>query len=379
MRSGLALICTLAACTFGSPPSAEPDAGADPVPMPDACASFSSQLDTCALEHQIPLELSGDLMFDTDTGVLTRNGASVTVVSKIVPTLGGEVRALLATSVLFRNTARLRAVGTRGFAIVASGSITLQAGAVIDVSTGGAGARATCDSGPARGGNDDGGAAGGGGGGFGAKGGDGGNGDSDQGESTGGRGGDAAATPPPGPIGGCTGAGGGDQSAANPGGAPGLGGGAVFLVSNATIGISVGAGIQAGGGGGAGGTRTTGNGDAGGGGGGSGGMIFLEARVVRSDGILAANGGGGGQGSGNGAAGMPGTPGRFGIDLAPGGQGGGSSGTDGAAGGHRASLPGATPTNVGQGAGGGGGGGVGILRVVSPDQQLGALVSPAPT
>ena len=34
---------------------------------------------------------------------------------------------------------------------------------------------------------------------------------------------------------------------------------------------------------------------------------------------------------------------------------------------------------IDDGGGGGGGGSVGIMRVVSPDQQLGARVSPAPS
>ena len=375
MRWGLALIVMLAACSFGGPPRLDPDAG--PPPAPDACVSFSSQLDTCALEQPIPLDLSEMLVFDTDTGVLTRNGAPITVVSKTVPTADGEVRALLATQVIFQNNAHLRAEGTRGFAIVATESITLKTGAMIDVSAGGAGYRAGCPDGPDRGEGDNSGAAGGGGGGFGAKGGDGGNGDQDQGQSQGGGGGEAASTPPAGVLGGCPGASGGDQSILNPGGVAGIGGGAVYLVSNATIGISDMAGIQAGGGGGSGGTSTSGNGDAGGGGGGSGGMIFLEARVIRNDGILAANGGGGGQGSGNGVVGVAGMTGLFGIDQAPGGQGGGSTGTDGGAGGHLARPPGAKPMGVKNGGGGGGGGSAGIIRVVSPDQQLGALVSPA--
>ena len=284
MRSGLALASVLMGCSFDLPADIHADGG-NPS-SPDACVSFSSQLDTCALAEPIPLDLSGMLVFDTDTGVLTRNGISVSVVSQALPTPGGEVRALLATLVIFQNDAQLRAQGTRGFAIVATGSITMQAGSLIDVSAGGAGHRAACPSGPTRGEADDKGAAGGGGGGFGAQGGDGGNGDLDSSQSQGGSGGLAVPSPPAGVLGGCSGAGGGDQSVANPGGNAGLGGGAVYLVSNVTIGISDTAGIQAGGGGGAGGTRTAGNGDAGGGGGGSGGMIFLEARVVRSEGTL---------------------------------------------------------------------------------------------
>lgn len=377
MQWWLALIGTVAACTFGDPTNVGPDAGTNP--GSDACVSFSSQLDTCTLEQPIPLDMSGELVFNTDTGQLIGNGIPVTVISKVVPTLDGEVRVLFATLMILQNNTHLRAEGTLGFAIVATDSITMKAGSLIDVSAGGAGYRAVCPGGPTRGAGDSDGAAGGGGGGFGAKGGDGGNGDMDMVESLGGVGGAAASPPPAGVRGGCSGAGGGDQSIMNRGGSAGLGGGAVYVVSNFTIGISDTAGIQAGGAGGAGGTRTTGSGDAGGGGGGSGGMIFLEASVVRSEGVLAANGGGGGQGSGDDVAGAAGMPGLFGIDPAPGGQGANTSGTDGGAGGHRASPLGAKPTAADLGGGGGGGGGVGIIRVVSPDQQLGTRVSPAAT
>jgi hypothetical protein len=382
MRWGLALFYTLAACRFTAPEGALPDADTTPPPPPDACVTFSSQFDTCVLTGHIKLDLSGALEFNTDSGVLTSNGNPVMVATRAVQTHGAEVQALLATSLNLQPGAKLHAVGSRAFAIVATGSITLQPNAVIDVSAGGAGARMTCDNGPDRGENDGGGAAGGGGGGYGAKGGDGGDGNSDGlgGDSDGGGGGEAAAEAPAGPLGGCPGAGGGDQSSGNPGGAPGLGGGAVYLVSNATLGLVATAGIQAGGGGGAGGTRNASFGDAGGGGGGAGGMIFLEARVLRTEGgILAANGGGGGQGSGNSAAGMPGATGLLSVDAAPGGQGGGSSGTNGAAGGNLAKPEGSKPTTVSPGGGGGGGGGVGIIRVMSPDQRLGTLVSPTPS
>jgi hypothetical protein len=268
---------------------------------PDACTSFSAQLDTCQLPNPFPLMLAGTLIFDTNLGVLKdSNGIETPVVSVPVMTLGAEVRALVATSVVLMPNTILRAEGVRGFAIVAREAITIQANTIIDVSQGGAGHRGDCGAAAAvKGMDDNDGGAGGGGGGLGATGGDGGNGDADMGQSTGGAGGAAAAAVPPGPLGGCPGASGGrDPNSGNDGGAGGRGGGAVYLVSAATIGIAAGAGIYAGGGGGGGGTRISGSGDAGGGGGGSGGSIFLEAPAIRSGGILAANGGGGGGGGG---------------------------------------------------------------------------------
>lgn len=377
MRWGLALAGMLAACSFGPPPAAGPDAG--PGADGDGCRSFSSQIDTCELDQQSLLNLSGELLYNTDTNEITRNGTAFSVISTLAQTADGEIRVLLAAQVIFQANAHLRVEGGRGFGIVATDSITLATGALIDVSAGGAGHRTTCPGGPSRGMDDNDGAAGGGGGGFGALGGPGGIGDLDNGASLPGAGGSPTVPVPAGVLGGCAGASGGDQSPANLGGIAGLGGGAVYLASKASIGITMGAGINAGGGGGGGGTRTAGSGDAGGGGGGSGGMIFLEAPVIRSAGILAANGGGGGKASGGGFAGVAGTNGLLGIDAAPGGTGGMSSGADGGRGGHRASPLGARPPAVTNGGGGGGGGGAGIVRILSPDADLGALVSPAPT
>jgi hypothetical protein len=377
MRWGLALFGMLAACNF-EPPSTE---GADGGPGGDGtgCRSFSSQIDTCKLDQQSLLNLSGELLFNTDTNEITRNGTAFAVISTLAQTADGEMRVLLAAQVIFQVNAHLRVEGARGFGIVATDTITMATGALIDVSAGGAGHRTTCPGGPLRGMDDNDGAAGGGGGGFGALGGPGGNGDADNVQSLAGAGGSFAFPAPTGVLGGCDGASGGDQSPANLGGLAGLGGGAVYLASRKSIGIAMGAVINASGGGGGGGTRTVDTGDAGGGGGGSGGMIFLEAPVIRSDGILAANGGGGGEGSGGSFAGVAGPAGMLGIGAAPGGMGGTPTGADGGSGGHRASPLGARPTMVLNGGGGGGGGGVGIIRVASPDQRLGDLVSPAPT
>jgi hypothetical protein len=57
---------------------------------------------------------------------------------------------------------------------------------------------------------------------------------------------------------------------------------------------------------------------------------------------------------------------------------GSNTGADGGAGGHLGDPAGVKPPLVLAGGGGGGGGGVGVIRVRSPDAQLGTLVSPAP-
>jgi hypothetical protein len=383
MKLGLALPCALsAACGFSSPKGGETPDDA-PVIVPDAaCKSFSAQLDTCPLPMGYPMQLAGTYLFNTDTGVLKdANQIETPVVTVAFTTSGVDMRAIVATSVDLQPGTILSAEGVRGFAIVATGAILLQANARIDVSAGGAGYRSGCGAATAGNGEDDNqGGAGGGGAGLGAAGGTGGNGDSDQSQSMGGMAGAAAAAPPEGPIGGCTGGNGGKgDSNQNLGGAGGRGGGAVYLVSAISLTIASGAGIDAGGEGGAGAVRVDNNGDAGGGGGGSGGSIFLEAPRIRVGGIIAANGGGGGEGSGGQVNGKNGDPGTFGTGPAGGGQTGNGTGARGGAGGARDAPTGTQPMEVLQGGGGGGGGGVGFIRVKSADADLGQEVSPAAT
>jgi hypothetical protein len=362
---------------------------AEPMPRPDgACMSFAQQLNTCLLpnENAIALMLSGDLTLNTDTGVLKNTaGIETPVTSAVVKNLGGdEMRVLVATSVTLTPNTKLRATGVRGFAIVAREAITLQAQAVIDVSRGGAGYRSSCGTDSPINGMPTAGAvsagAGGGGGGFGAAGGDGGNGNADGTQTTGGAGGKAVAAAPTYPIGGCSGGKGGlGDDPLNPGGAGGAAGGTVYLVSTMSISIANNAGIDAGGDGGLPGMVNLSNGESGGGGGGSGGSIFLEAPVIRSDGILVANGGGGGEGSGLGSEGRAGSPGVFGLAPANGGKGGSGEGADGGDGGFVTTPAGQKPTQIRNGGGGGGGGGVGFIRVKSPDAMLGTKVSPPAT
>lgn len=376
MRAVLALALTTG-CGFSTPgtPQVEgqtDDAGPD---MPDACATFSQQLDSCAASGA-DLTLSGMNVINTDTGILAAEAGPIAISSRLVTTTTSsiEVRAVAVGTLTLAANAQLRAVGSRPLAIVASGKVYLLQNALIDVSGGGAGARSTCPGGPTKGEDDTLGAAGGGGGGFGAVGGLGGNGNADDGGSVGGNYGIASALPL-GPLGGCAGAIGG--VGADPGGDGGLGGGALYIVSASEIELLGGAVINAGGGGGGGGKKLQSQyGDAGGGGGGSGGMILLEAPKVRSAGVLAANGGGGGEGSGNGSAGNPGNPGTLDMTRANGGAGGSPTATDGGKGGAGVMVAGEPPGGPDDGGAGGGGGGVGFIRVVSPDRMLGAMVSP---
>ncbi len=376
MRAVLALALTTG-CGFstpGTPQVAGPtdDAGLD---LPDACTTFSQQLDSCA-GTGADLTLSGMNVINTDTGILAAAAGPVAISSQLVTTTTNamEVRAVYVGSLTFAANAQLRAVGSRPLAIVAAGKVYLLQNALIDLSAGGAGTMAACQGGPTKGQDDSGGAAGGGGGGFGGVGGMGGNGNRDGSGSTGGNYGIASPLPA-GPHGGCPGAIGG--AGGDPGGDGGLGGGTLYIVSASEIELLGGAVITAGGGGGGGGKKVQSQyGDAGGGGGGSGGMILLEAPKVHSAGALAANGGGGGEGSGNGSAGNPGTVGGTGTTRANGGSGGTPTGTDGGKGGAGVMIAGEPPGGADNGGAGGGGGGVGFIRVVSPDRVLGAMVSP---
>lgn len=371
------LLTLVAACEY-TPAVGElsPDASS---PSDAPCTTFSSFLDTCALPAGAPLTLSGALRFDTNTGDLFDGATPIAVTTQTFTTPSGEIKAILGSAIVLAAGTSLRAEGARGFAIIATDSIQLENGAVIDVAVNGAGARAVCASMPDLGTDRDGGAGGGGGGGFGGPGGVGGAGDNDSSTpAPGGIGGEVVELPL-GIVGGCPGAAGGDDNN-DDGGRGGFGGGAVYLAAARRIDLAAASGIDAAGEGGAGGDQHgVFNGDAGGGGGGSGGMIVLESPTIASSGTLAANGGGGGEGSGNADPGAAGMRGSFGTTRASGGNGRSGTGSDGGSGGAKPDRAGGSVGSSLQGGGGGGGGGAGFIRLLTTTEDINALVSPEPS
>lgn len=377
-RRGLhrALLASMASmaigCGFHAPMAIGDDAAVD---APDACVSFSSQIDTCALAFAGELVIpSGAAIYDTDKHELTVGSVPIAVAHASMASRAGMIEVIYAQQVRLATGAQLRAIGALPLAIAAAESIAFEDSALLDVSVGGAGLQPVCSDGAVAGAAHPGGAPGGGGGGYGAAGGMGGTGDGDKGPVAGGRGG-AALAKPNAPLGGCSGAKGGLGNAnGNDGGAGGVGGGAIYLVAGDAIALGNAAKVLANGGGGRGGAM----GDHGGGGGGAGGMIFLEAmRVEAAQATLAANGGGGGEGGQASVAGRDGQPGAADVMPAPGGTGGAPDGGAGGAGGYADNAAGQPSTEVKDGGGGGGGGSVGYIVVSSKAAaaQLG-MVSP---
>jgi hypothetical protein len=355
------------ACSFehGQSTTTQPDARVD---SPAGCRTFSSQFDTCGDSSVVDVVIGTTATYDTATGVMVNGANTLNVPHLMVEGKAGPIDVLLVRDMRMAPNARLRVNGPRPLAIIAYGSVTLETGAIIDASDGGAGARMTCPNSAVAGIGNTGGAGGGGGGGFAAIGGSGGNGNSDGEAAPGGTGGEVVSMPA-GPLGGCSGASGGNGD--DPGGVGGKGGGAIYIAAQTRIDIGTSAGINVGGGGGQGGRRESfSDGDAGGGGGGSGGMIMLESPIVHSVGVLAANGGGGGEASGGSGGGDNGDAGVLGTAAAAGGSGDSSSGTDGGAGGAKASPNGVSVTAGGAGGGGGGGGGVGFIVIESDDAMI---------
>ena len=364
-------VVLFAGCSFTHGEASETGTFDSPPPVDAPGCNFSSQFDTCSLTASGDLTLSGSNSYDTNTGTLTENGTAMSVMHVVLAGQEGNVDALVVHDFHMTSGAQLRATGMLPLAIVATGSATLDAAALIDLTAGGAGTRPSCPGGAMPGQDHGGGAGGGGGGGFGAAGGNGGDGDTDNGGSMGGPGGAAAATMPKGPLGGCPGARGGTGD--DPGGDGGFGGGAIYIVAQVQITLAPGAGINAGGGGGRGGRVSfASNGDGGGGGGGSGGMILLESAHVDNGGFLAANGGGGGEGSGNGDSGYAGFTGQLSTMAAMGGGDNSPTGSNGANGGAKASPAGDPGPPPEAGGGGGGGGGVGYILLRSKMLTAGA-------
>ena len=376
MRWGAIVLGFLVGCGFrvsdapGLQDALDGPGGGDGMSGGEGCAtpSFSTQVDTCGLALDTDLTLSGNLVtYDTGTHELRVGAVVMAVAHMTLMAKAGDVDAILARDVHLTSGTDLVATGPLPFAIVASGSVTLDDGAAIDVGRGGAGALPVCSS-PAHVGGSAAVGGGGGGGGYGDAGGNGGTGNIAV--APGGTGAGSIGMPD-GPSGGCPGGSGG-IGAASGAAAGGPGGGALYIVAADSITLGGGAVLTAAGGGGRGGGSIGG----GGGGGGSGGMIFLEAlHVMGPTSQIAANGGGGGEGA-DGVAGSDGNPGSTSTSRAEGGTGGATNGTDGGRGGSQEQPAGEDVTAKLVGGGGGGGGSVGYIHIKSNDVQLGS-VSPA--
>jgi hypothetical protein len=261
-------------------------------------------------------------------------------------------------------TGTLVVSGSRPLVLLASDTLRVSAGSLIDVSstrspshTGAGGNASQCDpSGAGTTGVDSGGGAGGS---FADAGGDGGDSSSSVAGGTAG----AKASAIDVLRGGCPGASGGGAV----GGGGGSGGGAIALLAGTSITLTGSINASGAGGNGAAGTN------AGGGGGGSGGMIVLDAPLLTGAGTLIANGGGGGEGAST-LGGNPGEDPSLATPLvqAQGGQGNSNAGNggDGAAG---ATTKGGKGTKGSSGdGGGGGGGGAGAVLLFGTDMLTGA-------
>jgi hypothetical protein len=294
---------------------------------------------------------------------------------------GNGYCVVVATTIMVNGT--LRAAGSKPLVLIASDSLTIAGGGLIDASSRrsravgapekGAGADANttiCVAGtPAS--NRGGGA----GGSFTGAGGTGGNGSAANAGTPG-----TPATPPITALrGGCPG-----QDGQNTAGSGGHGGGAVYLIAGTRIDIG-GNGINVGGEAGGGGTQGPSGG--GGGGGGAGGMIGLDAPTVMLTGSasVVANGAGGGEGGSGGNT----TSGENGTDAittgaARGGNqntgsgGDGGNGSAGAAAGPGMPGTNGTPAGGNNGGGGGGGGGAGII-IAPAGTNFGTKASPPAT
>jgi hypothetical protein len=270
---------------------------------------------------------------------------------------------VVTSDLTLTSNAVLRAHGARPLVLLSTGTINLQAAAIIDVSSmhagpdriGAGGNALTC-----RAGTPPIGPGGGYGGSFQGQGGHG----KPVGTATGGLPASGMPAPPPSLRGGCPGGAGNGSAPGSSDGAGGAGGGAVALV--AANDIDLGGTINASGAGGQGGGSPP-VGGGGGGGGGSGGMIVLDAPMIvpGHDALLFANGGGGGGGTGGMITGAPGSespePGRSGgrgETRGPNGAGAEGSSGDVLNGGDAID----NVNDLGIGGGGGGGGGAGFIH-----------------
>jgi len=342
-------------------------------PLPDACTTFASQLDTCTVAATGDLMIGGDLLYDTETHILVGSNGSIPVNSVVVDTPTGQVDMVIADNFTLLAGGNLRVTGELPFGVVAFGAINLNG--TLDADEGGAGARGRTACGTAagqQGTTNAAGSSGGGGGALRGAGGDGGKGDTNGTPVDGGAGG-VAISLPAGVLGGCPGGRGGGGSGI--GGSGGSGGGAVYLVARGTINLT--GVIDVGGSGALRGHALSGAG----GGGGSGGMILIEGPVVNVTGTLVSNGGGGSGGADDvaGNEGTDGEPGQRSTTRAKGGLGAlmieGGDGGDGGAGN---TIDGVTSTDTADNGGGGGGGGCGFIAIGAASKSTAtATISPA--
>src|SRR5690242_4072785 len=99
----------------------------------DATCRFSSQFDTCSLSGTNDLVLSGTNTYDTNTGTLMMGVTPIVVTHVVLAGGAGNVDAIVVHDFTMTAGAQLRATGMLPLAIVAFGSASLQAGALVDL------------------------------------------------------------------------------------------------------------------------------------------------------------------------------------------------------------------------------------------------------
>ncbi|HET9624151.1 MAG TPA: hypothetical protein VFP84_22415 [Kofleriaceae bacterium] len=301
----------------------------------------------------------------TLTGPINTDDAAACA-SNVSPASSPGLCILAGTTITVAGVAS--AHGSRPLVLLASGAITIPAGAAIDVAghLGGIPQATGPGAGACVAGTPGGKGGGGAGGSFGSMGAPGG---PSAGNDPGGKA--ASVVTPTRLVGGCPGQDGiasGDVTG-QPGKA-GPAGGALALLSKTAIEID--GVVDASGGGGAAATHN----NHGGGGGGAGGLIVVDAPMVTgSGGRLFATGGGGGEGAG----GMDGVNGADPTDPTQPASGGAGV-TTGGDGGNGAAQPAAMAGKKGDSAagGGGGGGGNGLIKLFTAPKITGVTVAPVP-
>ncbi|MBA3391235.1 MAG: hypothetical protein H0T89_01260 [Deltaproteobacteria bacterium] len=324
---------------------------------------------TCIPDGPLPINVNISDAQKIDTGDPTN-------CSYVEPPGTEGVCVVYADQILIQSSGVVRVLGARPLVLL--GITSVRVDGILDAAshradgTVGAGASTGAACGNVAGGassSSDGGGGGGAGGSFVGRGGSGGWG----GVGTAGGSPAAGSTPgstmvtPTGIRGGCGGSGGGGIPNATPGGLPGAGGGAVYLISGGQMTIN--GTINASGAGGAVSAARTG-----GGGGGSGGFIGLDAPTISigQTAKIFAIGGSGASGGNDSGAGMAG--GEAMNALPPPNTFSGSTGGAGSAGG--VGSAGGASGGASSGGGGGGGGGGGYIGTAGPTTVTGGTFAP---